>query len=190
MPGTGVLTSCQPQEVSSLPASLKSQQGHQESTPELTLTLPQQPLSSQNPFRYFLLKGQMLPTLLMCHALWLGQADRAGMQPTLSRCHCSLEASQCHGDRGSTPKSPPPYKSKGPLPSVPGTFILLLELLVAGPLPQIWEDLGELANDNVICSQRGLGLTTPKCKNVIPLCRNLFTHACTYLTNLEKATIN
>ena len=41
------------------------------------------------------------------------------------------------------------------------TFIFLFELLVAGTLPQVGKDLGELADDNVICSQCGLGLKNP-----------------------------
>ena len=41
-------------------------------------------------------------------------------------------------------------------------FIFLFELLVAGTLPQVGKDLGELADDNVICSQCGLGLKNPR----------------------------
>lgn len=59
------------------------------------------------------------------------------------------------------------------------TFILLLELLVASTLPQVGKNLGELADDNVICSKRGLSLKTPRSKNVIPLSRNLFTFSFT-----------
>lgn len=62
------------------------------------------------------------------------------------------------------------------------TFILLLELLVAGALPQIGKDLGELANDNVICGQCGLGLKTQRSK-VIPLSRNLSIYSFIHLTN-------
>ena len=42
------------------------------------------------------------------------------------------------------------------------TFIFLFELLVAGTLPQVGKDLGELTDDNVICSQCGLGLKNPR----------------------------
>lgn len=63
------------------------------------------------------------------------------------------------------------------------TFILLLELLVSGTLPQIGKDLGELADDNVICGQCGLGLKTPRSKNVIPLSSKLFRYSFICLTN-------
>lgn len=42
-------------------------------------------------------------------------------------------------------------------PSAP-TFVFLLELLVAGPLSEIGEDLRQFADDNVIGGQRGLCL--------------------------------
>lgn len=48
------------------------------------------------------------------------------------------------------------------------TFILLLELLVSSTLPQIGKDLGELADDNVICGQCGLGLKNPKKQECYP----------------------
>ena len=55
------------------------------------------------------------------------------------------------------------------------TFILLLELLIAGTLPQVGKDLGELADYDVICSQCCLGLKTPSSKDIIPQSKNLFT---------------
>lgn len=57
------------------------------------------------------------------------------------------------------------------------TFILFLELLVAGTLPQVGKDLGELADDNVICGQCGLGLKTTSSKNVISQSKNIFIHS-------------
>lgn len=57
-------------------------------------------------------------------------------------------------------------------PSAP-TFVFLLELLVAGPLPEIGEDLCQLADDNVIGGQRGLCLKekSPR-KRLTPLTGN------------------
>lgn len=43
------------------------------------------------------------------------------------------------------------------LPSAP-TFVFLLQLLVAGSLPEIREDLCQLADDDVICGQCSLCL--------------------------------
>lgn len=60
------------------------------------------------------------------------------------------------------------------------TFVLFLELLVASTLPQVGKNLGELADDNVICSKRGLSLKTTRSKNIIPLSRNLSTFLSTH----------
>lgn len=76
---------------------------------------------------------------------------------------------------------PPGVRPLSPTPQV--TFIFLFELLVAGALPQVGKDLGELADDNVICGQCGLGLKIPRRENVIPVSRNSFTYLVIYLTN-------
>lgn len=75
-------------------------------------------------------------------------------------------------------KAPPEVRFL--FPPLQVTFVLLLELLVTSTLPQVGKNLGELADDNVICSKRGLSLKTPRSKNVIPLSRNLFTFSFTH----------
>lgn len=53
------------------------------------------------------------------------------------------------------------------------TFVFLLELLVAGPLPEIGEDLRQFADDNVIGGQRGLCLKEKYPRNCLtPLTGN------------------
>lgn len=60
------------------------------------------------------------------------------------------------------PSSKAPQRVRFLSLTLPVTFIFLFELLVAGTLPQVGKDLGELADDNVICSQCGLGLKNPR----------------------------
>ena len=41
-------------------------------------------------------------------------------------------------------------------------FVLYSRGMWEGGMPQVGKDLGELADDNVICSQCGLGLKNPR----------------------------
>lgn len=182
-------TSCQPQGVSSLPVSLKCEErkrpinSHSASPCSPTL----------NALLNTCLEGGTTNATHTCpsHASELTTArhTETGCKHLLARAPLLSFSSvpqeppdvletEAPGDLGSILKRPSRGKVSLPNPSV--TFILLLELLVASTLPQVGKNLGELADDNVICSKRGLSLKTPRSKNVIPLSRNLFTFSFTH----------